>query len=130
MEQNTIQQMPRAVSDAMQRNAHAFWEQQAKVLDNMQVFANGWFERRHAGIKAALEASERLCSASTPIECLGEYQKWMGGVFERLTADGLACQHELRTVTEGLGPSLVPLLTKERNDAVPTSTKSRVRAEA
>jgi len=111
MEQNTMQ-MFGAFSDVMQRNTHVFWQKQSELLDNMQIFANGWFERRHAGTKAAWEASGRMCSASTPVECLGEYQKWMAGAVERLIADGLACQRGLGTLTEGVAPSLVPSATQ------------------
>jgi hypothetical protein len=31
-------------------NARRFWESQERILDNMQAFANGWFERRHMGL--------------------------------------------------------------------------------
>lgn len=119
MEQNTMQQMQQMIGafssspDIMQRNVRTFWEKQAELLDKMQVFTNSWFERRHAGTKAALEACERMCGAKTPTECLDAYQKWVGGVFERITADGLACQQELRALTEGLAPSLVPSATQE-----------------
>jgi len=116
MEQNTMQQMFGAFPnspDIMQRNARTFWENQTELLDRMQVFANGWFERRHAGTKAALEACERMCGAKTPAESLEAYQKWVGGVFERISADGLACQGQLRALTEGLAPSLVPSTTQE-----------------
>jgi hypothetical protein len=122
MKQDPMQQTFASVSNAMQRNTHSFWQKQAELLDNMQVFASGWFERRHAGTKAALEASERMCSASTPVEYLGEYQKWMGGVFERLMADGLACQHELKTLTESIAPSLVPSTTEEHSTATKKET--------
>jgi hypothetical protein len=112
MDQNTMQTFGNA-SDVMQRNAHGFWQKQSELLDNMQVFANGWFERRHAGTRAAWEASGRMCSATTPMECLGEYQKWLSGAVERLVADGLACQRGLGALTEGIAPSLVPSATQE-----------------
>ena len=112
MEQNT-QQTLGIVSDIMQRNARAFWENQIDLCDKMQDFANGWFERRRAGTRAALEASQRMCRASTPAECLGEYHKWMAGVFQRAIADGLAHQGQLKTATEELAPPLAPSPTQE-----------------
>jgi hypothetical protein len=108
MEQNAQQTLGIA-SDIMQRNAHAFWENQIDLCDKMQAFANGWFERHRAGTMAALEVSQRMCRAKTPLEFLGEYQKWMAGVLERAKADGLAYQGQLKSVTEGLAP-LAPLL--------------------
>src|SRR5262245_33833826 len=42
-------------------NARRFWESQERILDNMQAFANGWFERRHMGTLSAREAAERMC---------------------------------------------------------------------
>ena len=99
MEQNTLQPMVEvfsSCSETMLRSTRTFWEKQAELLDDMQVFADGWFERRHAGTKAALEASQRMCGASTPLACLGEYQKWMAGALVRVMADGSAFQNEIR----------------------------------
>jgi hypothetical protein len=112
MGQNT-QQTLGIVSDIMQRNAHAFWENQIDLCNKMQEFAIGWFEHRRAGATAALEASQRMCRASTPVEFFGEYQKWMAGVVERARADGLAYQDQLKTTTAGLAPPLVPSPSQE-----------------
>src|SRR5215510_5513755 len=58
---------------ALQDNVRSFWDIQDKALDAMENLANGWFERRHVGTHAALEAAQRMCKAQTP-------------------ADGVACQ--------------------------------------
>jgi hypothetical protein len=58
-----------------------------------------WFERRQAW--AALEACEGMCGAKTPSESLEAYQKWVGGVFERLAADGLAYQQDVPARAHG-----------------------------
>jgi hypothetical protein len=123
MRQNTQQTLGIA-SDIMQRNAHTFWENQIDLCDKMQDFANGWFERQRAGTTAALDGSQRMCRARTPLEFLGEYQKWMAGVLERAKADGLAYQGQLKSVTEGLAP-LAPLLPKAH-----VSTKNTKAARA
>ena len=34
-------------------NARRFWESQERILDNMQAFAMGWFERRNMGAISA-----------------------------------------------------------------------------
>ena len=47
--------------------ARDFWARQTATLDAMQAFADGWFERRYAGTRAAMEASMRMCSAETPM---------------------------------------------------------------
>lgn len=92
---NAMQRMlalPANLSGPMRRNACAFWENQDKILDEMQEFSNGWFERRHNGTHQALEAAERMCRAENPVDLIREYQNWMSGAFGRVMADGMACQ--------------------------------------
>ena len=48
------------LTGAMQKNAHTFWNTQTEILDGMQAFAEGWFQRRHTGTQAAQEACERM----------------------------------------------------------------------
>jgi len=95
-----------SVSEAVRANARTFWHNQDKVIDSMQSFANGWFERRHAGARAALEAAERMCEATTPIDLLREYQDWASGSFQRVMADGLACQQQMAAAIGVLDLSL------------------------
>jgi hypothetical protein len=133
MTEDTMRQMFNAFSTSsgvMQKNARIFWEGQDGFLDEMQAFWNGWFERRHAGTRAALEASERMLKASTPTEWLGEYQRWLTGSFERIMADAAACQKELRNVGEGLRASLVPSTDQDDNVVVQEKAKKRAPAEA
>jgi hypothetical protein len=95
---NAMQRMlalPSGMSGPMRRNACAFWENQDRILDEMQEFANGWFERRHTGTHQALEAAERVCRAETPVDVVREYQNWASGAFGRMVADGMACQRYL-----------------------------------
>lgn len=87
------------MSDAMRKSTFCFWQNQDKVVDAMQRFANGWFERRHTGARAALEAAEHICKAETPVEVLRGYQDWASGTIRRVMADGVACQQQLITVT-------------------------------
>lgn len=128
MDQNRMQPMFGALSsgsEVMQGNARSFWEGQDELLDKMQAVANGWFERRHAGTKAALEASQSLCAASSPLEFFGAYQTWMTGVLERLMADGLAYQTEINNYCAGLAPSLLPSLMQEQGDDAEERPKRR-----
>jgi hypothetical protein len=97
------------MSDTLRKNACSFWDNQDKILDAMQVFVDGWFERRHAGTHAALEAAQRMCKAETPVDMLREYQDWAGGAFQRLMADGLACQQQCMAVFGAVAPPLAPL---------------------
>ena len=46
------------MSASFRENARQFWENQGKVLDNMQALANGWFDRRRTGTLSAREAAE------------------------------------------------------------------------
>jgi hypothetical protein len=79
-----------------------FWRGQDKVLDCMQAFARGWFERRHAGTHAALECARRMCLASTPIDAAREYQDWASGSVQRVAQDGVALQRELMDIGEAM----------------------------
>lgn len=92
---NAMQRMlalPSTLSGPVRENACAFWENQDKILDELQEFANGWFERRHTGTHQALEAAERMCQAENPVDLIREYQNWASGAFGRVIADGMACQ--------------------------------------
>jgi hypothetical protein len=55
-----IQQMMVPDSSALQDNVRSFWDIQDKVLDAMENLASSWFERRHLGTHAALEAAQRM----------------------------------------------------------------------
>jgi len=79
-------------SAALADNVRRFWDIQDRLLDNMEKFANGWFERRHVGSHAAQEAARRICMAQAPDDLVREYQEWITGAFQRVADDGLACQ--------------------------------------
>jgi hypothetical protein len=87
-----MQRMMRPGSDALQDNVRCFWNIQGKLLDIMENFADGWFERRHVGTHAALEAAQRMYNARTGVDLAREYQEWVSGAFQRVMADGFACQ--------------------------------------
>ena len=78
-----IQLMMIPDSAALQGNVRSFWDIQDKVLDAMENLANSWFERRHVGTHAALEAAQRMCKAQTPADLVREYQDWVCGAFQR-----------------------------------------------
>lgn len=84
-----------AFSAAARQNATNFWSAQEKLLECMQEFAEGWFERRHEGTRSALAAASEITSAETPFEAVREYQKWAAGSFERIARDGIECQKQL-----------------------------------
>lgn len=82
--------------------ASDFWRGQDRILDCMQVFARGWFDRRHAGTRAALEAAQRICTARTPVEAAHEYQTWVSGSLQRIATDSIALQRELTDIGDAL----------------------------
>jgi len=94
-----VQGMMRVPAAAVEKNVRCFWNIQYNVLDSMEKFANGWFERRHVGTHAALEAAQRMCKAQTPVDLTREYQDWISGAFQRLMADGYACQQLVGSFT-------------------------------
>src|SRR3974390_2579329 len=75
------------MSASFRESARLFWENQGKVLDNMQALSNGWFDRRRTGTHAAREAAERMCGTKTYFDLAQEYQGWGRGAFERMMAD-------------------------------------------
>ena len=79
-------------SDVLQDNVSRFWTTQDRLLYIMENFADGWFERRHVGSHAALDAAQRMCNARTGVDLARESQEWVSGAFQRLMADGSACQ--------------------------------------
>jgi hypothetical protein len=80
------------MTETVERNAREFWTIQDSILDSMHDVAAAWFERRHAGTHAALDAAQRMCHATSPAELLLQYQSWAMGAFERVMADAAACQ--------------------------------------
>ncbi|MEX0591198.1 MAG: hypothetical protein WD207_08925 [Xanthobacteraceae bacterium] len=84
-----------AFGPVARENAAGFWASQAKILASMEDYANGWFERRHAGTEEALASARQICDAATPFDAVREYQKWAIGSVERVIKDGLACQQQL-----------------------------------
>ena len=112
------------ISATFKENARQFWENQGKVLDNMQALANGWFDRRRTGTHSALEAAERMCGTKTYFDLVQEYQAWASGAFERIMADGLSCQQQIMTATGALAsPSLAPSAS-EKEAARPARSKT------
>lgn len=119
-----------AVADTLRENACCFWQNEDKALDSMQSFTNGWFERRHTGTHAALEAAERMCKAETPIEFLREYQDWLNGAIGRVSSDGLACQQHLMAVAGAFWQPLKLPGGEREAEAVPSKGKASTRPEA
>jgi hypothetical protein len=118
------------LSETLRKNACSFWDNQDKVLDAMQAFSDGWFERRHAGTHAALEASQRICKAETPVDLLREYQDWANGAFQRLTTDGLACQQQWMAVVSSVAPPMAPLGNQKQAETPPVEPQTTIRANA
>jgi hypothetical protein len=118
-----IQRMMVPDSAALRDNVRSFWDIQDKVLDAMENLANGWFERRRVGTHAALEAAQRMCKAQTPADLVREYQDWVGGAFQRVMADGVACQ-------ELVGALAGPLSSKQEPKPQQPETKTAQHSKA
>jgi hypothetical protein len=103
--------------DAMRQAAETFWNGQEQILHAMEEYANGWFERRHAGVDAALNASQQMIDAATPVEAVREYQKWAFGSIERIIDDGLSCQKHLLSMGGLLAPPLSPFGERTERDS-------------
>ena len=79
-----------------------------RLLYIKENFADGWFERRHVGSHAALEAAQRMCSARTGVDLAREYQEGVSGAFQRVMADGVACQEFVGALAGPLGSNQKP----------------------
>jgi len=117
-------------SDTLKENTRRFWENQERILNNMQVFANGWFERRHTGALAACEVTERMCGTPTIVGLVQAYQDWAFGTFERMMADGLSCQQQIFAATSALtSPPLAPP-AGEKKIAEPARSDAKAQASS
>jgi hypothetical protein len=109
--------------DALQDSVRCFWKIQDKLLYVTKNFADGWFERRHVGSHAALETAQRICNARTGVDLAREYQEWVSGAFQRVMADGLACQQFVAACAGALSD-------KQENKPQQPETKALHHAEA
>jgi hypothetical protein len=118
------------ISTTFRENAHRFWENQDKFLNNMQAFSNSWFERRHTGTKSASECSDRVCSTQTIGDLMQAYQDWARGAFERMMADGLAWQQHIIAASGALtSPPLAPPVIEQASEPARSEAKAPARAK-
>jgi hypothetical protein len=115
------------IRDAARANATDFWSAQEKILDTMQEQATHWFQRRHAGARAALSSAQQMCEADSQVDAMRAYQKWAAGAFERLIQDGLEVQKQALTVGQLFAQ---PLMSGEARMADATSAEARQRMPA
>ena|SRR5262245_35684815 len=118
------------ISAPLRENVRRFWEMQDKILDNMQAFSNGWFERRHTGTHSAYETAQRMCGTNTMVDMIQVYQDWARGAFERIMADGLSCQQQIFAATSALtSPPSAPSVS-EKKEAEPVRSEARTPARS
>lgn len=110
-------------SETLQDNVRCFWRIQDRILYITKNFADGWFERRHVGCHAALEAAQRMCNARTGVDLAREFQEWGSGAFQRVMADGLACQQFVAAFVAASSD-------KQQNEPQQAGTKTLHQAEA
>jgi len=115
-------------SESFRENARRFWENQDKILNNMEAFTSHWFKRRHTGTHSAQEAAERMCGTESMVDVVQAYQDWAKGAFERMMADGIACQEQIVAATGALAsPPLAP--SEKGSDPARVETKAPVRGK-
>ena len=118
------------MSTTFRENAHRFWENQDKILNNMQAFSNSWFERRHTGTQSASECSDHMCSTETIVDLMQAYQDWARGAFERIMADGLALQQQIIAASGALtSPPLAPPVSEKASEPARSEAKAPARAK-
>src|SRR5262245_63878995 len=114
------------ISTTFRETAHRFWENQDKILDNMQAFSNSWFARRHTGTRSATECSDRMCGTQTMVDLMQAYQDWARGAFERMMADGLAWQQQIIAASGVLASP--PIAPEKASELARPDAKSPARA--
>jgi len=114
----------------IRQNAGNLLSAQEKFLENMQQFADGWFERRHVGAKEALACTRQICDADSPFEAMREYQKWAIGSFERAVQDGAAMQKHMIDVGRAGAPPLVQAAETMRSEAAAVEAEQRPQSRA
>ena len=114
------------MSASFRESARLFWENQGKVLDNMQALSNGWFDRRRTGTHAAREAAERMCGTKTYFDLVQEYQAWARGAFERMMAD----QEQIMAATTSAlaSPPLTPSAGEKGPEQLARPARSKTAA--
>lgn len=119
-----------ALTAMVRQNSGNVLDAQEKLLDSMQQFANGWFERRYIGTREALACARQMCDAETPFDAMREYQKWAIGNFERVVQDSAACQkHMIDAGRVGAQP-LVQAAETVRSEAAARPNPCSVRNHA
>jgi hypothetical protein len=115
------------MSASFRESARRFWENQGKLLDDMQALANGWFDRRRSGTHAAREAAERMCGTKTYFDLAQEYQAWARGAFERIMADQ---EQIMAATTRALAsPPLSPSASEKQPEPARSETKAPARSK-
>jgi len=117
------------ISTTLRENAHRFWENQDKILQNMQTFSNSWFERRHTGTQSASDCSDRMCSTETIVDMMQAYQEWARGAFERMMTDGLAWQQIIAASGALTSPPLAPPVSEKASESARSEAKAPARAK-
>ena len=73
-----------AISTVFIENSRHFWECQEKVWHNMQLVADGWFERRRIETQ---KARETMCRFESFEDLFRTHRDWAIGAFDRIMAE-------------------------------------------
>jgi len=84
-------------SESVQENARRFWENQDKILDNMEAFTSNWFKRRHVGTHSAQEAAQRMCGTESVVDMFQAYQDFRADDVRRNCLPGTNRRSNQRT---------------------------------
>src|SRR5262245_14207742 len=116
-------------SATFRENSHRFWENQEKILNNMQAFSNSWFERRHAGTYSASKAAARMCSQQTMVDLREAYHGWPHGAIARLLADGVAWEQQI-IAASGAARASPPIAPSVEKASEPARSEAKAPARA
>lgn len=125
-------------ADQLRQQAQQFWNAQDEMLDDMRSFFDGWCERRHAGTRAALDATCVLTEAKD-METVNEaLRNWSEGAMQRLMQDAseqMSCLAQLGSRMANGNGIQIPIAGEEdaatpkaANESKPAGAGSRRKA--
>jgi hypothetical protein len=98
------------------QGARSLSDGQQRILNSLEDFTSGWFERREVGVRAAEQAVQNMCGAPTLVEAFTVWQTWAAGAAERIAADATAWQQCVTACGAPLG-KFVPQADAPKLDA-------------
>jgi hypothetical protein len=71
-----------------------------------------------------------MCGTETFVDLIQAYQDWAGGAFERIMADGFACQQQIMAATGALAsPPVAPSASEKEVEPARSEARAPARSK-